>query len=59
VSVWQEGKDGRWLPAEPLPEPFGILWERRWKERQSHGEPKLVAFFTSWRDARAITRLAR
>jgi hypothetical protein len=44
--------------AEPMPEPFGVLWERLWHARRAHGEPKWVALFTSWRDARAISKAA-
>lgn len=55
----EEPEHERWLPAEPLPEPFGVLWGRLWAQRNRGGEPKWVALFTSWRDARAITKLAR
>lgn len=57
--VERQGDDGRWLPAEPLPEPFGVLWGRLWAERRRDGERKWVALFTSWMDARAISKLAR
>lgn len=54
----RQGDDGRWLQAEPMPEPFGVLWGRLWHERRRHGEPKWVALLTSWRDARAISKVA-
>lgn len=59
MSVWKQREDGYWLPAEPLPEPFGILWGRLWRERRNGGEWKWPALITSWRDARAISKLAR
>lgn len=59
MSVERQMPDGRWLPAEPIPEPFGVLWGCLWHERRRHGEPKWVALFTSWRDARAIKRTSR
>jgi hypothetical protein len=58
VSMWRQTEDGRWLPAEPMPEPFGVLWERLWHDRRRSGEWKWSALIQSWLDARAITRLA-
>lgn len=49
--------EGRWVPAEPMPEPFGVLWERLWHERRRDGERKWPALIRSWADARAITGL--
>jgi hypothetical protein len=51
--------DGRWLPAEPSPEPFGVLWGRLWHERRRSGEAKWIALFTSWLDARAVAKVGR
>lgn len=58
MSAERQDEHGRWLPAEPLPEPFGVLWGRLWHDRRRHGEPAWVALFTSWRDARAISKAA-
>ena len=44
---------------EPMPEPFGVVWERRWKQRQRDGENKLIALVRSWLDVRSISRMAR
>lgn len=57
MSVEHEAQEGRWLPAESLPEPFGILWERLWHERSNRGEWKWSALVSSWKDARAIDRM--
>lgn len=57
-QVSRQMPDGRWLPAEPIPEPFGVLWGRLWHARRRSGEPKWVALVTSWLDARSITRSA-
>ena len=57
MSAYRQQDDGRWLPAEPLPEPFGVLWGRLWQERRNRGEWVVSALVSSWRDARAITRL--
>lgn len=54
----RERDDGRWFPAEPMPEAFGVLWERLWHERRQRGEPKWIALFTALLDARAIKRLS-
>lgn len=59
MSVYFRRADGRWLPVEPLPEPFGVLWGRLWTVRQEKGERRWLALFTSWRDARAIGKMAR
>lgn len=53
----RQSEDGRWLPVEYLPEPFGVLWGRLWLMRRERGQWKWVALFTSWRDARAISRM--
>lgn len=58
MPVESENDFGRWVPDEPLAEPFGVLWERLWHERRRSGERKLVALFRSWLDARAINRTA-
>jgi len=55
---WHEEKSGRWVPSDPLDEPFGVLWSRLWSQRRNAGEPRLTALFRSWIDARAISRLA-
>jgi hypothetical protein len=54
----REVRRGVWLPAEPMPEPFGVLWGRLWHARRRDGERKWPALWRSWRDARAINRLA-
>lgn len=59
MAVERQNEYGRWVPAEPMPEPFGVLWGRLWHERRRHGEPKWVALFTSWRDARSINKVAQ
>jgi hypothetical protein len=58
MNVERQNKHGHWLPAEPLPEPFGVLWGRLWHERRRRGESRFVALLRSWRDARAITEIA-
>lgn len=58
MSVYRQTADGRWLPAEPLPEPFGVLWERLWHERRRRGGRKWPALVASFHDARAISKLA-
>lgn len=54
----QENEQGRWVPAEPMPEPFGVRWGRAYGHRraQSHGRAK--ALLLSWLDTRAVDRLA-
>jgi hypothetical protein len=59
MPVEYQRDDGRWLPAEPLPEPFGVLWGRLWHDRRRDGQHKWVALVTSCFDARAISRLGR
>lgn len=54
----REMPDGRWLPSEPMPEPFGVLWGRLWWERRNRGEWKWSALISSWKDARAITEMS-
>ncbi len=57
MPVDREQADGRWLPAEPLPDPFGVVWGRLWHDRRRRGENKWIALFRSWRDVRSINRL--
>lgn len=56
---WTQNAAGRWVPAEPLPEPFGVLWGRLWHARRKSGELKWFALYRSWLDTRAISRVAR
>lgn len=56
--VSQQRGDGRWLPAEPLPEPFGIVWERAAKHRMSLGQSRIRAYACGWLDARSISCVA-
>lgn len=58
MSVERENDYGRWVPAEPLPEPFGIRWERHIRHRRNLGHGRLRAFFCGWLDARSVDRLA-
>lgn len=58
MSAMQQNPDGRWVPLEPMPEPFGVLWGRLWHARRRDGQPKWGGLVTSWLDARAITRTA-
>ena len=51
----QREEDGRWLPAEPMPEAFGIVWERFWKIRRSRDETWLLSLVRSFIDARAVS----
>jgi len=59
VSVDRQMPNGRWLPAEPMPEQFGVLWGRLWQERRNRGEWKWSALVASFKDARAIERTSR
>jgi hypothetical protein len=59
MSDWTQRPDRRWVPAEPLPEAFGVLWERCWRFRHGRGERLPLAVFRGWRDARAVWRTAR
>lgn len=47
----------RWVPLEPRPEPFGILWERFWKFRMERGERRVPSCFRSFVDAMRIAEL--
>lgn len=55
MSVWRQMPDGRWLPAEPEPEPLGIVWERFWIFRKERGERAALALVRAFFDARAVT----
>lgn len=57
MSAWQQRPDGHYVPAEPLPEPFGVLWGRLWQQRKKDG--CRFALVRAWFDARAISKLAR
>jgi hypothetical protein len=59
VSAYKQREDGSWIEAEPLPEPFGVVWGRLWQVRQDRGERKWFALIRSWFDTRAVTKLAR
>lgn len=59
MSDERQTVDGRWLPSEPIAEPFGVVWERLWQERRNRGEWKWPALVTSFRDARAIEGMSR
>ena len=51
--------DGRLERALPLPESFGVTWERCWRARyrNGHGQRLARAFFYGWLDARALRAL--
>lgn len=53
-EAWRQREDGRWVPLEPMPDPFGLIWERCWRFRRERGERKWTAFVRSFFDARAI-----
>lgn len=54
MTAWEQKPNGRWLPAEPIPEDFGIVWERFWKFRRERGEWKWAALVRAFFDARAV-----
>lgn len=56
MSVEYQREDGRWLPAEPLPEAFGVVWERFWLLRRKRGEWWLPSLIQSWIDTRGVRR---
>lgn len=56
MSVDRQMPDGRWLPDEPMPEPFGIVWERFWLLRRERGEWWLPSLVRSFIDTRGVTR---
>jgi len=51
--------DGSWSPAIPLPEAFGVTWERMWRARRRGGQGQglLRSLICGWLDARALRRL--
>lgn len=46
--------DGSWVPAEPMPEAFGVVWERFWRQRRKQGERKWPALARAFFDTRAV-----
>lgn len=48
--------DGTLERAIPLPDSFGVVWERCWRarHRNGHGQGKLRALIYGWKDARAL-----
>lgn len=59
MSAYKQNEHGNWLPAEPLPEPFGVLWGRLWHERRRDGQRRWPALVRSWLDARSISKVER
>jgi hypothetical protein len=42
--------------GEPLPRPFGVVWEAFWKQRRERGERWLPSLVRSFFDTRAVNR---
>ena len=57
-EVGRQRPDGTWERALPLPEPFGVVWERCWRFRRDRGERLPFALIRGWVDARALRKVA-
>lgn len=58
MGIQRQRDDGSWVPAEPMPEAFGVVWERFWRLRRKRGERLPLAVVRGYFDARAVTRNA-